>query len=84
MKIRKCNEYGCDGTMRPTKDFVSYNKDHRIFRCVVCGNLTPWLDKPKEGSTAFASLHMTNDGASVLSMMSDPEMYPPKLVRRKR
>lgn len=85
MKPRLCNILGCTGEMRPTRELVSYNKDHRFFRCVICGNVTPWLDKPKEGSTAFASLHITKDGlASGLSMMSDPNMYPPKLERERQ
>lgn len=80
---RKCNKYGCDGTMRPTRAMYTCggaikNPTHRIFKCVKCGKENPWVDKPYLNGS-FAQLHMIKDvGHSCLSMMSDPKCYTPK------
>jgi hypothetical protein len=91
MKQRMCNKYGCAGVMRPTRkmwdlDGEVKNPTHRMFRCSVCGNENPWLDKPHLNGQ-YGELHMMKDGcASGLSMSSDPIMYPPKnpLLNRRR
>lgn len=90
MKPRMCNVFGCKGEMRPTRKMWDFdgkvtNSDHRTFRCVICGKENPWLDKPKDNSSAFANLHITKDGmASGLSMMSDPVFTGYKRPERKR
>ena len=96
MKQRKCNIINCTGIMRPTREMWDCNgaipqPNHRIFQCVICGNRQPWLDKPKTDGS-FCDLHRMKDGNnSTLSMLSDPEAYPPlrrgrggELIRTKR
>ena len=74
MKIRKCNAFGCGGILRPTREFFNESKLHRIFKCPVCGIQTPWLDKPVSDN-----LHaISSNEISGLSLLSDPEFYPPK------
>lgn len=75
---RKCNQYSCDGLMRPTREFCEYNDTLRIHQCVKCGKKNPWLDKPLLNGS-FAQLHCIKWNLfSGMSMMSDPNIYPPK------
>lgn len=83
MKVRMCNIYGCNGEMRPTRDMHHLSDDHRIFRCTVCGNKTPWVDKPLLNGS-FGELHRVDGGSSGLSLMSDPNFYPTQKPERKR
>jgi hypothetical protein len=89
MKQRKCNQYGCDGVMKPTRKMWTLSgevksPDHRTFECTKCGNQKPWLDVPSMNG-CFGELHMRKDlTASGLSMLSDPIFYPPKRKRPQR
>lgn len=70
--------------MRPTRSLHRVSKSHRIFKCVLCGNETPWLDKPALNGT-FGELHRTEEGVSSgLSLMSDPVFCPPLPERKRR
>ena len=84
MKQRLCNVFNCKGVMRPTRNFWPTNVNHRIYQCIICNNKQPWLDKPiLTGS--HAELHCIKFGEySGLSMLSDPNIYPPKLIRKSR
>lgn len=85
MRQRKCNQWGCDGIMRPTKKM--HGETLRIFKCVVCGKENPWVDKPVLNGLA-GELHLLSiSEASGLSLLSDPMFYPPKnpyLINRPR
>jgi hypothetical protein len=89
MRERKCNQLGCNGLMRPTRqmwdcDGEISNPTCRIFKCQECGNLKPWLDKPLLNG-CFGELHLiSHSEASALSLMSDPIFYPPKVPQRRR
>lgn len=86
MKQRKCNTFGCEGIMRPTRRMWDYdskisNPTYRIYKCCICGKENPWLAEP------YSGFHMLSfNEASALSLLSDPDFYPPKppMNRRRR
>jgi len=81
MRQRKCNQWYCEGIMRPTKKM--YNDNLRIFRCVICGKENPWVSDPKLNGL-FGELHLVSfSEASALSLLSDPVFYPPKAPQRR-
>ena len=76
---RTCNQYGCGGRMRDTGIASTFGPDHNVFICIKCGHREPWLNNPVMNGS-FGELHLSNESKaySGLSMMSDPQFYPPK------
>lgn len=72
MKQRLCNNYGCTGIMRPTRELripihiEEYYKDDqetlddftlRKYKCVECGSIFEWMAYPWDDHYSAASLH---------------------------
>lgn len=84
-----CNQWGCSGELRPTRVMWDCggsiaNPTHRLFKCPVCGNETPWLDKPAPNGGHGELHHCGSFTYSGMSMMSDPAFHPPKPPRINR